>query len=99
MPFLASLVGALLSIAGSMVGRVLLSLGIGYVTYKGFDVSVQFLMNMIKDNMSQMPKDISDMLAWFWVDKAIGMVFSAWLASLAVSGLAKGVTKMKVTGK
>ena len=98
MPFLMSLLGGLLSIAGSMVGRVLLALGIGFVTYKGVDVSTAFLVDQIKSNMAGLPIEILNFLAFCWVDKALGMIFSTWTACIAVSGLAGGLTKFKIKG-
>jgi len=93
-----SLLGGLLSIAGSMVGRVLLALGIGFVTYKGVDVSTAFLVDQIKSNMAGLPIEILNFLAFCWVDKALGMIFSTWTACIAVSGLAGGLTKFKIKG-
>ena len=98
MPFLTALLGGLLTIAGSLVGRVLLALGMGFVTFKGFDLTVSWLLDQIKTYVGQMPSDVLSFLAWCWVDKAIGMVFSAYTAAIAVkvaggSGITKLVTK------
>lgn len=95
MPLVWAIGGILLQIAASMVGRVLLALGIGYVTYAGFDVGITWLLTQIKANMSSMGADTLSFLAWLWVDKAIGMVFSAYSAALLVkmAGSAK-FTKM-----
>lgn len=95
MPLVWALGGLLLQLVGSFVGRVLLSLGIGYVTYAGFDLSITWLLNQIKSNMSSMGAETVSFLAWLWVDKAIGVVFSAYSAALLVkmAGSAK-FTKM-----
>jgi hypothetical protein len=98
MPLLMSLLGGLLTIAGSMVGRVLIALGMGYVTYSGFDVAVSWLLDQIKTNLGAMPADIVAFLSYLWVDKAIGLLFSAYGAALAVklagsTKLTKLVTK------
>jgi hypothetical protein len=98
MPFLTALLGGLLTIAGSLVGRVLLALGMGFVTFKGFDLTVSWLLTQIKTYMGSMPADVLSFLAWCWVDKAIGMVFAAYTAAIAVkaaggSGITKLVTK------
>lgn len=84
MPLIMALLGGLLTVAGSMVGRVLLALGMGYVTYTGFSSSVTFLLDGIKANMGGMGGDVVAFLAWLWVDKAIGLVFSAYSAALLV---------------
>lgn len=84
MPLLAALLGGLLTIASSMVGRVLLALGMSYVTYSGFDASVTWLLEQIKANIGQMGGDTISFLAWLWVDKAIGVIFSAYAAALTI---------------
>lgn len=98
MPLLMALLGGLLSIAGSMVGRVLLALGMSYVTYTGFDLSINWLLSDIKNNMSSLPSEVVSFLAWCWVDKAIGMLFSAYSAALVVK-LAGGTTLTKLVTK
>jgi hypothetical protein len=78
------LLGGLLTVSGSMVGRVLLALGMSYVTYKGFDVSINFLLDQIKSNIGGMGADTISFLAWLWVDKAIGLIFSAFGAAMTI---------------
>lgn len=99
MPLLIPLLGGLLTICGSLVGRVLLALGIGYVTFKGFDLVITWLLNSIKTNMAAMPVEILNFLAWLWVDKAIGMMFSAYSAAVVIkmAGSAN-ITKMVTKG-
>jgi hypothetical protein len=99
MPFLMPLLGGLLTICGSLVGRVLLALGIGYVTYTGFDLSISWLLNQIKSNISAMPSQIVSFLAWLWVDKAISIIFSAYSAAVLIKlGTSTKLTKMVVKG-
>lgn len=93
MPLLMPLLGGLLTICGSLVGRVLLALGMGFVAYKGFDLSVNWLLDQIKANFSGMPAQIVSFLAWLWVDKAIAMVFSAYSSALIVKLGASGTVK------
>lgn len=84
MPFLMPLLGGLLTIVGSVIGRVLLALGMGYVTFKGFDVAVGWLLAQIKSNMSALPAQVIQFLAFIWLDKAIGLVFSAYSAAALI---------------
>ena len=90
----AAVAGALLQIAASMVGRVLLALGLGFVTYSGFNVGIDWLFTQLKTNMSSMPADVVSFLSWLWVDKAIGLVFSAYTAAVGIK-LAGGTTLTK----
>lgn len=95
MPLLMSLLGGLLSICASMVGRILLALGLGYVTYTGFDVGINWLLDQVKTNFSAMPGQIVSFLSWLWVDKAISMIFSAYSAAMVVKlGTSTKLTKL-----
>lgn len=90
-----ALMGALVSIVGSVVGRVLLALGLSYVAYSGFDTGITWLLTEIKSNISAMPGEVVDFLAWLWVDRAIGLLFSTYSAALIVKGLSSGkLTKL-----
>jgi hypothetical protein len=98
MPLLMSLLGGLLTIVGSVVGRALLALGMGFVTYQGFDVGIGWLLTQIKANVSALPLQVGQFLAFIWLDKAIGLVFSAYSAAALIrmagsSKLTKLVTK------
>jgi len=95
---LMSLLGGLLTIAGSMVGRVLLALGMSYVTYSGFDVLISWLLNQVKSNMSSMPVEVVSFLGWLWVDKAISMIFSAYTVAATIK-MAGGTKLTKLITK
>lgn len=100
-PFLGPLAGLLISIVGSMVGRVLVALGMSYVTYKGADTAIGWILDQIKNNMAMLDPKIVKFLAFLWVDKAIAMVFSAYTAALLIKTLGgDGFTKLvtKYTG-
>lgn len=95
MPLLVALLGGLVSIVGSVVGRVLLALGLSYVTFKGFDIGVEWLLSQIKSGVGSMPAEIVDFLAFLWIDKAIGVMFSCWSACMAVKMIGGGsITKL-----
>lgn len=98
MPFILMFGGWLATAAGSLVGRVLLGLGMSYITYSGFDLSVTWLLNQIKSNFSSMGADTVSFLAWLWVDKAIGLVFSAYSAALVIK-MAGGTKLTKLVTK
>lgn len=98
MPLIGALIGALLQIASSMVGRVLLALGMSFVTFQGIDVGITWLLDNIKSNMQAMPADILNFLAWLWVDKAISLMFSAYTAAAAIK-MTNGSTLTKLVTK
>lgn len=89
--FMVALGGMFLTLAGTLVGRVLLALGLSFVTYAGFDLAINALLIQIKSNMSSLPVDILNFMGYMWVDKAIGMMFSAYAAALVLKMSASGV--------
>ncbi|HTD06239.1 DUF2523 family protein [Undibacterium sp.] len=80
----AALLGGLVQIAASLVGRVLLAMFVSYVTYTGFSASTDFLVSSMKSSLFGMPAEIGSFLGWLWVDKALSLIVSAFAASLAV---------------
>lgn len=98
MPLIMALAGVLLNIVGSVVGRALLALGIGYVTYKGMDTGINWLFDEIKTNISALDPKVVQFLAFLWVDKAISMMFAAYSAA-ALIRMAGGSTITKMVTK
>lgn len=96
--FVSALMGGFSMMMGSLIGRALLALGMGYVTYKGFDVAVGWLLTQIKSNMAGLPSEIVNFMAFLWVDKAIGLVFSAYAAAAGIR-MAGGTSMTKLVTK
>lgn len=88
--FLAALLGGLVQIAGSLVGRVLVALGISYVTYSGVDLLVGSLRDMALNMLGSAGPTIVGMLGLFQVGTGLGIVFAAIMARLALAGLQLG---------
>lgn len=95
--FLAALLGGLVSAAGSIVGRVLISLGIGYVTYQGLSTAMDYMKNLVWTNLGSLAADILQLVSVLEVDTAINIMFSAVAARLVIRGLTGGaITKMVI---
>jgi len=88
--------GVLAMILPSLVGRVLLALGIGFISFTGLQVSMDFLYSQIQTTLQGMPSDILSFLGFLWVDKAICALFSAFTVSLAIKTATAGVIKKMV---
>lgn len=94
---IALLWGGFLMLLPSVVGRVMIALGVGYVSYVGFGVAIDTLYSQIKSNFSGMPVEVINFLGYCWVDKAIGMMFSAFVAAHLIKLAGKtAITKMVV---
>lgn len=96
--FIGTLAGALLSLAGSHVLRVLVALGLGIVTYEGFSAALDFFKGLVLSSFSGLPTDIIAILGYMKVGKALTIIFSALLASVVIKGLSNGVYKRFVLG-
>lgn len=92
--FLPALIGALAAAMGTLAGRVLIALGIGFVTYKGIDVGVAALKQSVISGVQSQSADIVGLLGFLWVDKALTVVFSAFTVALSMKAIGGSVKKM-----
>jgi len=92
----AALLGGLGTVMASFVGRVLLALGMSFVTYKGVTVGTDFLVNSMKSAFGSLGGDAGAFIQWLWIDKALSMMVSTFTAAVAVKGISGSVTKIKV---
>ena len=84
---LAMLLGGLINIAGTVAGRVLLSLGIGVVTYTGLSAGMDALKSQLFTAFSGLPPDLAAILFRMKIGPAIGIVLAAIAARMALNGL------------
>lgn len=96
MPFwLAALLGGLVQIAGTLVGRVLLALGITWVSYEGIDV----LMGAAKAAALNAWAGLGPVAVYagvLQVGTVVNILSSAWVAAMTVRGLSGGALKAMV---
>ena len=99
LPLLYSLLGGLVALIGPVVARVLIALGIGFVTYTGSQIGIDAIFAKVQSAFSGAPSQVVGLLGFLWVDKAISVVFSAFAVSLAIKSAAGSITKMVLKGK
>ena len=88
-----ALIGLLVSAIGTFAGKALISLGIGYVAYKGIDVSVAFAKAQFLSNMAGLGPTVLQILGVTQVGTAVNMLTSALIARLTFKGMVGGVMK------
>lgn len=95
---LASLLGGLIQLSGSLVGRVLIALGISYVTYTGISIGLDAIKEAVWNNLAGVPAELVGLLAIAKIDVCINIIFSAVTARLALNGLTSGgkITKQVI---
>ncbi len=85
--FIATLLGGLLSATGSIVGRVLISLGVSTVTYTGLSSSIDWLKSQAVSAAGSLGADVLGMLSTMKVGTCISIIFSAMSARLLINGM------------
>ncbi len=91
--FIAAIGGMLINIVGSLVGRVLVALGIGVVTFTGVNAALDELKVQAVQSFSALPPEVVGMLAMMKVGVAISIVTSAIAARLLLDGLTSDTFK------
>lgn len=98
MPLLAAaILGAFLQAIGTLVGRVLISLGIGYVAYSGIDTMVTYAKTTALSNIQGLPATALQLAGVLQVGTCINILTSALLARLVIRGLTSGLVTRMVT--
>jgi len=95
--FLAALLGGLVTATSSIVGRVLVSLGIGYVTYSGLSVLLDWLKSAIFGELMGVDGVVLGIISVLQIDAAVNVLFSALAVRWVLQGIAGGsITKMVI---
>lgn len=89
----AAIWAALSGVLGSLVGQVLVALGIGYVSYSGIDVILNYGKTLILDNLNATGTSIVGVLGLLKVGTAINIMFSAVAAKMTIAGVKSGAVK------
>lgn len=86
--FIASLGGMLINLVGTLVGRVLVALGVSVVTYTGLNASLNAIKAQAIGSFTALPPEVLSMLSMMRVGQCISIVSSAIAARLLLNGLA-----------
>lgn len=94
--FIAALVGALIEIAGTMVGRVLVSLGLGYAVFSGVDLSITWARDQALSHIGALGGDAVGIASACKVGVFLSMVTSALVVRMTLAGLQSGSVRKMV---
>ena len=83
----ASVIGGLISVTGTLVGRVLVALGVGVVTYTGVQAGIDSLLANLDSAIAGVPADILGLLGFMRVGEALNIIISAMSARMLLNGL------------
>jgi hypothetical protein len=95
MPVIISMLwGGLASILSTLVGRVLIALSIGYVSYSGIDILLDSMKSAAYANLGNMGPLVG-VVGLLKISESLNVVISAVIAKYTIQGLTGGtITKM-----
>ena len=91
--FIAALIGGLVQACGTLVGRVLVSLGIGYTVYTGLDTSLGWIEAQISGAFGGLPAQALSVASGAGLGTAVSIVLSAVAARMFLDGVVNGTFK------
>ncbi len=98
MPWIVSVVlGGLLQIVGSLVGRVLLALGLGFVEYTGINMLIESAKSSALSLIGGVGSSvIADWAGFLMIDQHVSIILSAIGAKVALNALGGASVKRLV---
>lgn len=91
MPYIISIFwGASALVLQSLVGKVLLYLGISYLTYQGIDVLIASIENQVNQALGQSAGVLNGLIGLTRLGESTSVILSALTAKLTLSGLQSG---------
>lgn len=91
--FIAAIGGMLINLVGTLVGRVLIALGISVITYTGISTTLDFLKAQAIGAFAGLPPDVFGMLGVLRVGQCISIVTSAIAAKMVIDGVTSDTFK------
>lgn len=88
-----ALIGGLLQVLGTLVGRILVSLGIGYAVFSGVDTSITYARDFFLLRVSAMGGNAVSVASSLKVGVCVSIITSALTTRLLLNGLTGGTLK------
>lgn len=88
-----ALIGGLLQVLGTLVGRILVSLGIGYAVFSGVDTSITYARDFFLLRVSAMGGNAVAVASSLKVGVCVSIITSALTTRLLLNGLTGGTLK------
>jgi len=80
-------------VVSSIIGRALLALGIGFLSFIGFNEVLSLALAQVQTYLNGLPAQLLGLLGWCHADRPISAIFAAYAAALAMSAASRFVTK------
>lgn len=76
-------------VLGSLVGKIIFGLGVGYVEYKGVELVISQTHSYINSLTSGFPPEILEAWTVFGFPTALNMIFAAYSTRITIMGVRK----------
>lgn len=86
---------AVVSIFQHLIPKLLVGLGVGFITYNLGSYSLDAMYSAVTNNFSGLPSDFLAMMKLARLDDFLSVIFGAYTAKLTLQGLAAGVSIRK----
>lgn len=93
--WLAAMLGPILA---TFIGRLIVALGIGAITFTGLDVLVTSLEDQFRTYYSGTGAYVVGILSLGRIDQAVLMLFSAYAARIGIKTVSGAVTRLVLKG-
>lgn len=94
--FVAAIGGMLINLVGTLVGRVLVALGLSVITYTGVNATLEALKAQAVQSFTALPPEVLGMLGMMRVGQCVSIITSAIAARLLLDGLTSDTFKRMV---
>lgn len=94
--FVAAIGGMLINLVGTLVGRVLVALGLSVITYTGVNATLEALKSQAVQSFTALPPEVFGMLGMMRVGQCVSIITSAIAARLLLDGLTSDTFKRMV---
>lgn len=88
-----AIAGGLLSVASSLVGRIIIALGMGLVSYTGVNAALSYFQNTFNSAMGSAGATLAGICGVLQLDTCFAIFTAAALAKLAIAGATSGTIK------
>lgn len=86
----------MIQVAGTLVGRILIALGITYVSYKGFDLVIDWVQQNVFSSISSLEASAFAVVVRCRIPDALAIIFGAIMTKFLVKGLTSATFKTMV---
>jgi hypothetical protein len=90
------IIGWLIAACSTIVGRVLISLGISYVSYKGLDAGITAMKSEFFNSASGLGSTVTGLMGVLKLDVCVNMIASAIVGRLVFAGMTSGTVRRMV---